>query len=702
MATALPEQGQAILMAPELSGLSVLVDGEKLGEKTAELLSFDRRLDYRAGMLYTDSLWKSGTRTLRVEQRALVSLVERTILQIELDIHVLEGDAAVEVLALVPNDDGVEPDAAAASLTEAPAFYTDAPKGAISRADSWTSGGIDCAVWTVPSSGMKLGTASLLERLTPRETSGSKQTTSVRSTVAFVRNELDGSGVDRPLAQEAADLLRSADLAGLPSAQREELDAFWDRADVSVQSEDGTQGPLRWNLFQPMQCFHMISRSGVPAKALTGIGYDGHYFWDQEIYVLPYAIYVDPLAAREALEHRGAMLNIARKRAKDLSQRGALFPWRTIMGEEASPYFPAGTAQYHIDADIAWTVMRYATATGDIDFMAGDGIDILVETARLWADLGFWNEVPVEGGVERRFEIHGVTGPDEYTALVNNNYYTNLMAAENLRGAVKWLQKFRRDDPEVYEQIKVRLDLADGEIAEFTRDADGMYLPWDEQRGVHPQDDTFLSKKEWDLAGTPASGFPLMFNHHNLVIYRHQVLKQANVVAVHSLLPRSTSQSKKAADFAYYDPLTSGDSSLSAVAQCIVAADVGEDQLALHYFRHALDVDLRDLHNNSALGLHSASLGGVWSAVVTGFGGFCDQDGTYSIDPRLPEEWDELTYHVMVEGLLLRVRVDHEWVTVTAQPAPITWVDESRTLSIQILEEHVELDEGTAVRVPQQ
>ena len=253
------------------------------------------------------------------------------------------------------------------------------------------------------------------------------------------------------------------------AAQREWLDKFWERSDVMVHDQPALQQAIRWNLFQVAQATARAEQSGVPAKGVTGTGYSGHYFWDTEIFVLPFLTYTSPQMARSELRFRYNMLGAARRRAEELAQNGALFPWRTVNGEEASAYYAAGTAQYHIDADIAYALCKYVVASGDQDFMNREGVDLLVETARLWADLGFWRE---NGTGRRSFHIHGVTGPDEYTTVVNDNLFTNVMARFNLAKAAELLRQLERELPRAYQRVVERLELADEEIDEWAACAD--------------------------------------------------------------------------------------------------------------------------------------------------------------------------------------------------------------------------------------
>ncbi|MDU2597969.1 MAG: glycosyl hydrolase family 65 protein, partial [Dermabacter sp.] len=385
-----------------------------------------------------------------------------------------------------------------------------------------------------------------------------------------------------------------------------------------------------------------------------------HYFWDTDIYVVPFLTFTSPEWARNALRFRVNLLDAARERARELNQRGALFPWRTINGDEASAYYAAGTAQYHIDADIAWAFATYNDITGDTSFLDLQGAEVLAETARMWADLGFWRT-----NGERTFHIHGVTGPDEYTTVVNNNLFTNVMAKYNLERAARTLLDLRERLPEAYRALVQKIDLDEREIDEWQACADGMYIEFDETIGIHPQDDRFLDREVWDIKSTPADRFPLLLNYHPLVIYRFQVIKQADVVLATYLRGAEFTTEHKKANFEYYDPITTGDSTLSAVVQSIMAAEVGHQDLALDYFLTGLYVDLADLHKNTKDGVHIASAGGVWNGLVAGFGGMRFNDGEISFDPRLPEEWPALEFPLTVRGSRFTVRITKGDITFT-------------------------------------
>ena len=463
-------------------------------------------------------------------------------------------------------------------------------------------------------------------------------------------------------AEWTLDRVVSQGFQRLLAAQEQYMDDFWRRSDVRIKDirEDRIkrstveiQQAIRFNLFHILQASARAEDTGVPAKGLTGQAYEGHYFWDTEIYLLPFLIYTSPRIARNLLAFRYKMLPQARARAKELGHRGAMFPWRTISGEEASAYYAAGTAQYHINADIMYTLRKYVQATGDEAFLRDFGAEMLVETARLWLDLGFYSAA--RGG---KFCINGVTGPDEYNAVVNNNAYTNLMARENLRYATQVVQSLRATEPDAYNALAHKTAFEPSEVSEWIRAAENMYVPYDEKLKIIPQDDDFLDKEPWDFRNTPADNYPLLLFYHPLNIYRKQVIKQADVVLAMFLLGDAFSLEAKKRNFDFYDPLTTGDSSLSSCVEAIIAAQVGDIDKAIRYGMAALLMDLADVGGNVKDGCHIASMGGTWMMLTYGLAGMRDHDGTLSFWPRrAPEDNAILRFPVTYRGQLLEVEI---------------------------------------------
>ena len=711
--------GQTILNAPDAKILRIYVDDEPLLLSVADLETYERTLSFADGVLTRELLWRtpSGKR-LRIRSRRMVSFAERHLAVLQYEFTMLDADAPVAVSCQILNRQDGQDEYFVQSAAMGEGF--DPRRGASlnGRVLQPVLHAVEDQRMTlgyrVTNSGMTLAVAADhfiettdsyeevpvisedLGKYVYRINATEGTTTTITKVVSYHTSrgvppiELVNRcrrTLDRVKDHEGGPM---SGVAAALATQREWLAAFWERSDVEIGGHPELQQAVRWNLFQLAQASARAEGSGVPAKGVTGSGYDGHYFWDTEIYVLPFLTYTSPGIARNALRFRYSMLDAARRRAVELNQRGALFPWRTINGEEASAYYAAGTAQYHIDADIAHAIAQYVAATGDTDFLAREAIDVVVETARLWADLGFWRR----GAEGEEFHIHGVTGPDEYTAVVNDNLFTNVMARANLRAAVRDLRELEAADPDAYALAVTRLGITEEEITELARIAEGMHIPYDERLGIHPQDDDFLSKEMWDLPNTPADKRPLLLHYHPLVIYRHQVLKQADVVLALFLQGDEFTLEQKLADFEYYDPLTTGDSTLSAVVQSIIAAEVGYADLADEYFAAACFVDLADLHSNADAGVHVASIGGVWNALVAGFGGFRDYLGVWSFDPRLPRGWDDLRFRVTLHGNRVLVTVRHGEVSFDLETGS------ADSLEVVVEGSPVTITRGTTTTVP--
>ncbi len=675
--------GQTIVNVPDVKTIKLYVDDEPLLLSVADLEEYERSLDLRDGVLRRSLVWRtpSGKR-VKVESQRLVSFEQRHVAVMTFEVTMLDGNAPIAISSQVLNrqdgQDEYHVKAAAGGEGFDPRKASHLSERVLLPQSHWAGERRIALGYKCAQSGMTIAVAvdheivteNSFDELTHAEEDQAKKIFRVHAregvpiritkTAAYhsSRGVPSRELVDR--ARRTLDRVRELGIAEIFAEQRRWLDRFWADSDVLVVGHPAIQQAVRWNLFQLIQASGRVEQAGIAAKGVSGSGYEGHYFWDTEIYVLPFLSYTSPWVARGALRFRHHMLPAARKRAEEMSQLGALFPWRTINGEEASAYYAAGTAQFHINADIAYALCKYVGATGDEDFMTREGIDILVETARMWADLGFWL------GNDRGFHIHGVTGPDEYTTVVNNNLFTNVMARDNLRQAARWSSLMRERWPDAYARMVDRLDLDEEEIEEWARCAEGMYLPYDEALKVHPQDQHFLEREVWDLAATPASKRPLLLHYHPLVIYRFQVLKQADVCAALFLQGDVFTLGDKRADFEYYDPITTGDSTLSAVVQSIIAAETGYQDQALRYFHDGLYVDLADLHSNAADGVHIASTGGVWNSLVYGFGGMRDHNGTLTFDPRLPASWPRLEFSLQVGGTRLRVSLEADALTFTA------------------------------------
>ncbi len=462
---------------------------------------------------------------------------------------------------------------------------------------------------------------------------------------------------------QTLDLAKACGFEDLLKKQRVLLDDFWQRSDVHIEGDPDhpqhrageLQQAMRFNLFQIFQASIRLEGVGIPAKGLTGQAYDGNYFWDIEVYVLPFLIYTYPQIARNLLEFRYRLLDKARERAREVNEQGALFPWRTIDGEEASSYYATGTAEYHINGDVMYALQHYVEVTGDQEFLFTSGAEMLVETARMWYGLGFFS-----GRREGKFCLHEVTGPDEYTTVVDNNHYTNLIAQNNLSYAAATLKTLQEKAPELFATVVDHTGLEISEIDNWRRAAELMYLPYDVELKIHPQDDSFLEKEVWDFEHTPKCHYPLLLHYHPLKIYRMQVIKQADVAMAMFLLSDKFSPDQKRRNFDYYDPLTTGDSSLSVCIESIMALEVGYLDKALEYAHYAVLMDLGDIDGNVKDGIHMASMGGSWMLCVYGLAGMRDLGGYLKFHPKLPKGLKRLNFPLSLRGQVLEINVEPE------------------------------------------
>lgn len=439
----------------------------------------------------------------------------------------------------------------------------------------------------------------------------------------------------------------------LVSMNKNYLDDFWNKSDVLIQGDDLLQESLRFSLYQLLQSVGKDRVSNIAAKGLTGEGYEGHYFWDTEIYMFPVFLLTNPSIAKNLLLHRYSLLDDAKVRAKEIGHnKGALFPWRTITGLESSAFFPAGTAQYHISADIAYSYVQYYLATNDYDFAVNYMAEVLFETARLWIDTGHFKN--------NHFYIDDVTGPDEYTCIVNNNYYTNVMAKYNLTWAYKIFKLLSEEQPKKLDRLRSKINLNAEESTTWMSAAEQMYLPYDDRLMINAQDDSFLRKKRWDIANTPSDHFPLLLNYHPLTLYRYQVCKQADTVLAHFLLEDEQSYDTIKNSYHYYENVTTHDSSLSYCVFSIMASKIGEIEKAYDYFNKTARLDLDNTHGNTKDGLHMASMGGTWMAIVYGFAGLRIKESGLSFAPKLPKALESITFNIVYRQNILRVTMGHD------------------------------------------
>ncbi len=650
-----PESGQTAINVTDGKLIRLLVDDEPFDVRYGKVQAHERELDLRDGILRRSVVWTSPAgQAVKVSSLRMVSFTQRAIAMICYEVEPLEAAVRVVVQSeLVANQ-------------ALPAQSNDPRVGAalasaLECEEIWAQGTVGLMVHHTRVSGLHIGVAmdhhiegpadmvvtsesypdvvrvAVAGRLKPGER------LRIVKIIAYGWSSLRSRSAILDQVMAALSAARLTGWEGLFAEQRAYLNEFWTGANFELDGDPEIQQAVRFALFHVLQAGARAERRPIPAKGLTGPGYDGHAFWDTEIFVLPVLTLTLPHAAADALRWRHLILDEARERARQLGLRGAAFPWRTIRGAECSGYWPASTAAFHINADIAYAVVFYIEATGDTAFEEEVGLELLVETARLWRSLGYHNTATDQ------FRIDGVTGPDEYSALANNNTYTNLMAQHNLRWAARVVQRY----PEKARAIGVNAD----EVASWRTAADKMCIPYDERLGVTPQSESFTEYAMWDFADTRSDQYPLFLHFPYFDLYRKQVVKQADLVLAMVLRSDAFTPEQKARNFAYYEPLTVRDSSLSACVQAILAAEVGQLQLAYDYLGEAAFVDLHDLAHNVHQGVHIASLAGTWMVLVSGFVGMRLREGSLFFAPRLPGALERLAFHIMFSGSRLRIEV---------------------------------------------
>jgi alpha,alpha-trehalose phosphorylase len=682
-----PEDGQSIVDVTNGKLIRLLVDDEPFDVRYGEVHSHERILDLRAGTLTRQADWStpSGKR-VRVNSTRLVSLTQRGLAAIE---YVVE--AVDDVLLTVQSELVANEDQPAASADPRVAAVLNHPLTAVQHEVSERG-----AMLIHRTKGSGLSMAATMDHIVEVDDrvdiSGDAGEDWARTTVVCALKSGERLRIVKYLAygwsslrsrpalrdQVAAAIAgaRFTGWQGLLDAQREYLDDFWDSADVEVFGDADCQQAVRFGLFHVMQASARAERRAIAGKGLTGTGYDGHAFWDTEGFVLPVLTYTAPHAARDALRWRATTLDLARDRASELDLKGASFPWRTIRGEECSAYWPAGTAAFHVNADIAMAFERYRVVTGDDSLEQECGLAVLVETARLWLSLGHHDR-------HGAWRIDGVTGPDEYTAVVRDNVFTNLMAAANLRVAVDACTRH----PEAARELGV-----DTEEAAAWRDAaDAVHIPYDKELGVHPQCEGFTTLREWDF--TANTKYPLLLHEPYVRLYPAQVVKQADLVLAMQWQSHAFTPEQKARNVDYYERRTTRDSSLSACTQAVMCAEVGHLELAHDYAYEAALIDLRDLHHNTADGLHLASLAGSWTALVGGFGGLRDDEGMLSLDPHLPSGISRMRFRLRWRDFRVTIDVDHSHAHYTLRDGPHS------VLTIRHAGEPLELSTDSPTRV---
>lgn len=537
--------------------------------------------------------------------------------------------------------------------------------GGMLTAKTHVSGRVTSMCYSASADGNALSSRELREdyvgsRFEARLEPGSSLTVDKLVSVACFR---DGPEPER-LAFEALKSLEARGFDGMLEDSRLAWSELWRDMDIKLTGCDEWQGALRYNIFQLIQSApEGDGRASIGARGLTHGRYKGCYFWDTEIFMLPMFTYMRPNAARSLLEYRYNTLDDAVKSAEGFSAKGARYSWMSAdTGFEQCETWDTGCCEIHITADIAYAIGSYCRQTGDIGFMLDCGCEILVQTARYWTDR--FNYCPGED----KYHLLFVKGPDEYCGVTTDDFYSVRMAAHNLRLAAEAVELVKSVSTMKWRKLREKLDISESEPEKWLEIAEKTSLRYDAARKLWIQDATFEYLEPLNIAAHKTGNLPLYRSISFDRLQRYQVLKQPAVLMYMALMPEEFSLEELRAAWDYYEPKTLHDSTLSYGIHAMLAARLGLEATAVEYFEKSLFLDLKDVMSNTGReGIHAASLGATWQAMVFGFCGLTEKDGRPVCEARLPSGMESVEFRVRCRGEQYKVELSHSASKITKE-----------------------------------
>jgi len=682
-----------LVNAPDWLSLAVIVNGVRLDVQSCSVVEHERVLDFRHGVLWRRTVFQDpqGRRT-RLETLRFASFADRRLCALRVEVTALDHDAEVTVQSAL--------EGRRRNLERLPVYPPGTSFPPEVRWDKWavakhlvevTKAEQDDATYLemrTIDSGISLGYGATLrpsqqpdrrvvhrgyERIEEQQdfaiSSGQTLRLDKLVSIATSRDQVDD------VQTSCLQTLTSHAAAGFDASlarSREVWEQMWADSDCAIDGDPEGTRALRFGVYQLL-----IAANGddptvnIGAKSLTGEGYRGHVFWDTEILMLPFFIYTQPDTARSLLRYRYHTLQAARELARDSGLRGARYPWESAdTGREECPIWTVDGAnrfwtrdeEIHVSADVAYGVLTYVEATGDIDFLVDYGAEILFETSR------FWVSRATHDARTDRYAIKQVMGPDEFHSHVDNNAFTNRMAQWALTQSAHVYADLSENHANALTALAAKIELDPDEVKHWQNVAAKIVYHLDPKRGVLEQFDGYFERldvpiTEWDKNNMPR--YPKGYHHFNCE--DTQLLKQPDVVMLMHVLPDEFSEEVKKANFEYYEARTLHKSSLSPAIHAIMGIEVGDSTRALQYFYRSALVDLANNQGNTEEGVHIASAGGTWQILVCGFGGFRVRHHQMTFNPWLPAEWKEISFRLRWRGNSVQVAIDHDAVTFTLQ-----------------------------------
>lgn len=670
-----------LVNVPDMFAVDILLHGRRMRLQPEGVSEYRRVLDMRTGILRRELVYTATGRSTRLRFERFVSLAEPHLAGQQVDVTPLDWSGVVQVRLLT--DAGVR-NLSRRHLRALQLRRMGRERVLVSvttRRSEVRVGGAFCArSWvhqTRPPEPEEYGSRKRVGIAYRCELEAGQRACFDRIISVHTSRDPDSTSVER---QCLGDIRKSAGrtYGKLLRAHKQAWETEWNACDIEIDGPDDDQQAIRFGVFQLVQaCSRFDPSVSIGAKALSGEAYRGHVFWDTEIFVLPLFVHAQPQAARRLLEYRCRRLDGARLKAARNGYAGAMFPWESAdTGEETCPqYVPdprtgepvrvwTGELEQHISADVVYAARQYVKLTGDREFQERWLHELAIETARFWASRVSWNDA------RQAYEINDVIGPDEYHEHVDNNAFTNYMAAWNLRHGARSARLLLRGATPAREALRAQLRLDGREPRAWGRIAAQLIVPYDDRRHVHEQHDGFFGLDEADAYSLSVRQSTEPEKVRMPRIWASQVLKQADVVMLMNLFPSDFTRRTKRANFDYYEPRTTHDSSLSASGHALLAADLGLRCKAYEYFRWSAFTDLEDRMGNTADGLHAAAMGGTWQAVVRGLLGLRTDGPRPRCQPVLPMSWRGVRCRIRHREAVYSVKVQDECVTVVREQDP--------------------------------
>jgi hypothetical glycosyl hydrolase len=666
--------------ASDVIEMQIQIDGEELDLSKGKVENYLRKLNLRNGLLERSFIWTANNGAqISFDFKRMVSLKNKHLIVQKVTITPLNKDVKLQFVSGI---NGRVSNSGSQHFIEGEKRYYD--KKYLQYVSHTTESGIDFVVNTTHQFELNSGafTPEELIRIDRRKINV-KYDAAIKKDEALTITKTSNINTSRDLENDklSLDELKSSTInmlkldsnlsfeQHLEQSEKVWEEKIWSHKDIQIDSaNEFDQLALRFAIYHltVMTPAH-DNRMNIGAKGLSGEGYKGHAFWDTEIFMLPHFILADPTAARSLIEYRYNCIDGARRKALENGYEGAMYPWESawISDGEVTPLYGAadivsgeatkiwtGIIEQHITSDVAYGAYYYYVATGDQEFMDNYGYEIILDTAKFWQSRLEYNQTL------DRYEINEVIGPDEYKEHINNNAFTNYMAHWNIKLAMQYSDMLKQDKPEIYKRINEQINI-DETYIKWNEKVDKIFLPQINENQIVPQDDTYLSLKEIDLAKYKASDVVgTIYDDYNMdQINKLQVSKQADVLVLFYLMENLFSADVKKANFYYYEPKCLHDSSLSLSTHSILASDLQESKLAYELYQRACRIDLGPVMTTSDAGIHSASFGGMWQCVVNGFVGVRVVNEKLRIQPNLPESWNQAVTKLHWQGQELRLTV---------------------------------------------